>query len=475
VYFNRACEETTGFTSEEAVGRDARELVITPEEEANFSLLLKQIWSDRSPRPGKGEWLTRNGDRRKILFMNQPLIGEDGEVRYLVSTGLDITDQERDAALLRKLHDEQAALRRVATFVASGPEPEAVARLVTLEAGRLLDADGAVLARYNHRDETAFLVGTWVGASPEGFPTGTVIPLDGDTATAMVYRTGTAARIDDYRGLKGEIAEEARRLGFRSSVAAPVVVAGELWGALIVSTRGEQQLPPDTEARLGDFAELVALALGSAEARKQLAASRARLVEAADAARRRIERDLHDGAQQRLVSLALSLRVLQTQLSQDSKQAAATLKRVSSELGEALDELRELARGIHPAVLAERGLKVGLEVLAERSTLRVEVEEVPEDRLPEALEVAVYFLVSEALTNAAKHADATSVAVSVRRHDGALYAQVADDGCGGADPAGSGLRGLADRVEALGGRLDVVSPPGEGTVIRARLPIPERL
>jgi PAS domain S-box-containing protein len=471
VYFNRACEETTGFTSEEAVGRDARELVIAPEEEAGFSLLLHEIWSDQRPRPGKGEWLTRDGGRRKILFMNQPLVGEDGEVRYLVSTGLDITEQERDAELLRRLHDEQAALRRVATFVASGAEPEEVARLVTLEAGRLIGADAAGLARYNHADQTAYLFGTWTDVDPPGFPTGTLVPLDGDTPTATVYRTGRPARIDDYRGLKGEIAESARRFGYRSTVAAPVTVGGDLWGALIVTSRGVERLPPDTEARLAGFVELVALALASSDAREQLAASRARLVEAGDAARRRIERDLHDGAQQRLVSLALAFRTLQTQLARDPEKAATTLEQMSVDLREALEELRELARGIHPAVLTERGLAVGLEALADRSTLPVAIGEVPGERLPAAIEVAVYFLVSEALTNAAKHAGASSVIVSVRQDERALWAEVADDGRGGADAEGSGLRGLADRVEALGGRLDVVSPPGDGTVIRARLPL----
>jgi PAS domain S-box-containing protein len=470
VYFNRACEEATGFSSEETLGRDARELVITPEEEANFSLLLEEVWTDRRRRPGQGEWLTRDGRRRKILFMNQPLLGEDGEVRYLVSTGVDITEQERDSELLRKLHKEQAALRRVATFVASGAEPEAVAQLVTEEVGRLLGADAAGLVRYNE-EETATVVGLWNMSGRATFAVGSVLPLDGDTPTVTVYRTGTPAR-RDYGDVEGEIAEKMRTFGYRSAVAAPITVAGALWGAVVVTTSGEQPLPADSERRLGDFAELVGLALASADAREQLAASRIRLVEASDEARRRIERDLHDGAQQRLVALALGLRLASARLPPDAADSAEQLERATAELDQALEELRELARGIHPALLTEHGLARALEVLAERSPVRVDIAGVSRARFPKAVEAAVYFLVSEALANVAKYADAGSVTVRVRSEDDHVLTEVADDGRGGAKAgSGSGLRGLADRVEALGGRLEVESPVGAGTVLRARLPL----
>jgi PAS domain S-box-containing protein len=470
VYFNRACEEATGFSSEEAFGRDARELVVVPEEEANFSLLLEESWTDGRRRPGRGVWLTRDGRRRKILFVNQPLLGDDGAVRYLVSTGIDVTEQERDSELLRKLHKEQAALRRVATFVASGPEPAAVATLVSEEVGRLLGADAAGLVRYNE-DQTATVVGLWNMSGSPVFAVGSVLPLEGDTPTVIVYRTGKPAR-SDYGDVHGEVAAKMRTFGYRSAVAAPITVAGALWGAVSVTTTGEQPLPPDAERRLGDFAELVGLALASADAREQLAASRIRLVEASDEARRRIERDLHDGAQQRLVALALGLRLAHARLPADAADSAEQLERATAELDQALEELRELARGIHPALLTEHGLARALEVLAERSPVQVDIGEVSRARFPKAVEAAVYFLVSEALANVAKYADAGSVRVRVRSEDGQVLAEVADDGRGGADAgSGSGLRGLADRVEALGGRLEVESPVGAGTVVRARLPL----
>jgi PAS domain S-box-containing protein len=470
VYFNRAAEETSGFTSDEAVGRDARELVILPEEAEDFGRLLSEVWQDRLPRPGKGHWRTRDGELRRILFMNQPLLGEDGEVRYLVSTGVDVTEQERDAEELRKLHDEQAGLRRVATFVASGADPEDVAQRVTEEVGRLLRVDASGLVRYNE-NETATVVSVWTKDGLPSFPVGTVLALDGDTPTAIVYRTGRPARIDDYDRHEGEVAKAMRAFGYRSSVVAPVTVAGALWGALVVTTGGDDALPRDTETRLSDFGELVALALASADAREQLASSRARLLEASDEARRKIERDLHDGAQQRLVSLALSLRLARAKLPAGADEAERRLTDALEELDHALEELRELARGIHPAVLTQHGLRRAIAVLAGRSTIPVDISDVTRERFAPAIEAAVYFLASEALTNAAKHAGAGEAVVRVRCEDGAVVAEVVDDGAGGADAKGSGLRGLADRMEALGGRLEVESPPGRGTAVRARLPL----
>ena len=471
VYFNRAAEEVSGYSSDEAVGRDPRELVVIPEEAGDFDLLLSEIWSDHRPRPGHGHWRTRDGDVRRILFMNQPLLGEDGEVRYLVSTGLDVTEQERDAEALRRLNDEQATLRRVATLVASGAEPDEVAQRVTEEVGRLLGADAAGMVRYNP-DETATVIGLWTDGRFAGFPVGTVLPLDGDTPTAIVYRTGRPARIDDYTHRAGQIARAMRDFGYRSAVVAPITLAGTLWGSVVVTTTGDVPLPEETETRLGDFAELVALALASADAREQLASSRARLVEASDAARRRIERDLHDGAQQRLVALALALRLARAKLPEGAEESDTRLGLGLAELDHALEELRELARGIHPAVLTQHGLRRALAVLAGRSPVAVDLSEVPRERFAPAVEAAIYFLVSEALTNAARHAGATRVAVRVLREECSVSAEIADNGSGGADARmGSGLRGLADRMEALGGELEVESPPGSGTILRARLPL----
>jgi signal transduction histidine kinase len=236
---------------------------------------------------------------------------------------------------------------------------------------------------------------------------------------------------------------------------------------MVLLSVDEQRFPEDAEQRIAYFAELAAQALANAQAREELGASRARIVQAGDEERRRLERNLHDGAQQRLVSLALMLRLAARRHPDDDD-----LARAGEELAHALQELRELARGIHPAVLTERGLEPALRALADRAPVPVELSYAPTDRLPGPVEAAAYYVVSEALTNVAKYADASVVRVRVDRSDGAALIEVADDGAGGADPSGgSGLRGLADRVEALGGRLTVESPVGEGTTLRAALPI----
>jgi signal transduction histidine kinase len=255
-------------------------------------------------------------------------------------------------------------------------------------------------------------------------------------------------------------------------VAAPVSVGARLWGVLVASTTGSERLDRGCERRLKDFAELVAQALSNADAYDKLAGSRARIVEAGDAERRRLERNLHDGAQQRLVSLALQLRMVEGGLEANPDRARQDLAAAREQLKHALDELRELARGIHPAILTDGGLAPALSALAHRATLPVEIDDVPDERLPEPVEAAAYYLIAEAITNVAKHAHASHVSVSVLRDNGRVLVRVADDGVGGADPgAGSGLHGLADRVEALHGQLSVDSPPGGGTRLEARIPV----
>jgi signal transduction histidine kinase len=259
------------------------------------------------------------------------------------------------------------------------------------------------------------------------------------------------------------------RTGYRSTAAPPIVVAGVLWGAVAIAS--EDPLPPESENRLQAFCELVSLAVASAQARADLIASRARLVKAGDEQRRRLERNLHDGAQQRLVSLALQLRLTQSALERRPGDVLGLLVEAQAELSRALDELRELARGIHPAILSDRGLGPALEAIIARASLPVELTELPETRLPEPVEAAVYYVVAETITNIAKHAQAESATVSVRLAAGNAHVVIADNGIGGADPAGgSGLRGLADRVEALNGGLRVESPPGGGTRIEAQIP-----
>jgi PAS domain S-box-containing protein len=474
VRFNGAAEQATGWTAGEAIGRDARELIVPPEHLELFDEILERAFDGQEPHPMQGWWLTKDGGRRTIEFSNRPLVAADGNVTYFVSTGLDVTERERATAEIVRLASEQAALRRVATLVARSPEPELVFEAVAEEAGRLLGADSSGTIRFE--GDTATTVGRWVAGEIRAFPAGAVVSLRGsDGLTAVVARTGRPARIDDYSSVRGEAARGMHEAGYRSGVGAPIVVGGRTWGMVLVSSTAAEPLGPDAERRLGDFAELVALALEGAQARSELLESRARIVSAGDAERRRLERNLHDGAQQRLVSLSLQLKLAERKLRDDPGTAASLIGAAGEELQLALEELRELARGLHPAVLSDRGLAPALEALAGRAPFPVEIAGVPAGRLDDRVEAAVYYLVSESLTNAAKHADATAATVRLVAAGDSLEVTVADDGTGGADLAGgTGIRGLADRVEALGGRLAVESPPGGGTTVRARVPLRPR-
>lgn len=367
-----------------------------------------------------------------------------------------------------QLAEEQAALRRVATLVASSPAPERVFAAVTEEAGRLLGARSAGTIRFD--DASAVVVGRWGTDGGGGFEVATPVPYtDPDGPTARLAREG--GRIDDYSDVPGEAARMMREAGYSAAVAAPILAGGRTWGALFVLSAGAP-FSPDAEQRLRDFAELVALALESAEAHEQLNASRARIVEAGLAERQRLERNLHDGAQQRLVTLALKLRMAQECLRDDPSAAEQMLEDAGEGLKLALAELRELARGLHPAVLTDRGLVPALQSLANRAPFPVEVVGVPAVRLTESVEAAIYYVVSESLANAAKHAVATEAHVELSTTDATVVVEIRDDGTGGADlEGGSGIGGLVDRVEALGGRFELRSPVGEGTVVRAELPL----
>jgi signal transduction histidine kinase len=372
----------------------------------------------------------------------------------------------------RRLADEQIALRRIATLVAAEAAPSAVFEQVTTEVGRLLSVPSARVVRYEDADHGT-IVGGWA-RDPDfpGLAVGARVPLDSDTVIVRVLRTGEPQRVIGYEGVEGELAERLRTAGFRASVAAPVRVAGRVWGVLVASAHDPDDLPEDAEARLCAFAELVAQALANADAYEKLAASRARIVEAGDAERRRLERNLHDGAQQRLVTLAVTLRVVESRLASDPGAARELLDETQQQLADALLELRELARGIHPAILTDRGLGPAVDALASRSPVPVEVTDVPAARLSSPVEAAAYYIVAEAVTNVAKYADASVVTVAVRPDGDRMVVEVADDGVGGADPAtGSGLRGIADRVEALHGRLRISSPAGSGTHITAEIPL----
>jgi signal transduction histidine kinase len=371
---------------------------------------------------------------------------------------------------LRALVEEQTALRRVATLVAQGAPPEEVFGAVVEEVGQLLPVDLVGMGRYEP-DRSQTIVAAWGGAV-KLFPVGRRFGLGGNNLATTVFDTGRPARTDSYLDATGEVGTTARDSGFRSAVGTPIIVEGRVWGVVIAGSSGVQPLPPDTEARLADFTKLLATAIANAESRAALAASRARVVAAADEARRRIERDLHDGAQQRLVSLGLELREARSAVPTQLGELECNLSHVADGLASVGEELREISRGIHPAILSGGGLGPALRALARRSPVAVELDVRPERRLPERVEVAAYYVVSEALTNAAKHAHASAVHVDVDASDSIVKLAIRDDGVGGADPRrGSGLIGLTDRVEALGGRIEMASPVGRGTSLLVRIPI----
>jgi signal transduction histidine kinase len=373
-------------------------------------------------------------------------------------------------AEVERLAEEQAALRRVATLVAEGASADTVFDAVAAEMERLLDADQLSLSRYEPGDEVTVVAHRGLGAGD--VTPGTRVRHDGDSATAAVRRTERPSRIEYPKGGHGTIAELARSLGVCAAVAAPIVVEGRLWGVVQAGWSREEPPPPDTEERMAQFAELLDTAIANAESRAELMASRARVVAASDQARRRFERDLHDGVQQRLVTLGLQLQVADAMAPRDNEGLVVQLAEVGEGLREVFDDLRELARGIHPAVLSEGGLAPALRALARRSAVPVKLDLAVEKRLGDHIEVGAYYVVSEALTNAAKHSQASEVEVSVEAHDGVLELTIDDDGVGGADPArGSGLTGLADRVAALGGTIAIASPPDRGTSLRVELPV----
>ena len=369
-----------------------------------------------------------------------------------------------------QLADEQAALRRVATLVARETSPAEVFAAVTEEVGRLLSIDIATMLRYES-DGGATVVAAW-SRSGSHIPIGSSLRLEGENVAAMVLSTSEAARIDDFETCTGSLAERLRELGVRSSAGSPIMVDDRLWGVMVgASVSVTRPIPVGTEFRIGEFTELAATAIANAESRAELTASRTRVVAAGDQARRRIERDLHDGVQQRLVSLALDLTVAQ-ELAAPASDLHQQLTRVRGGLVQALDDLRELSHGIHPAVLSEGGLRPALSALARRSGMPVVVEVRGPERLPQEVEVGVYYVVSEAITNAIKHAEASEVRVDLEADDNSARLRVRDDGVGGADPHnGTGLVGLRDRVHALGGRLEVTSPPDRGTQLRVVLPL----
>jgi PAS domain S-box-containing protein len=453
---------TLPVPAEELIGTNVRDLL--PPEVAEHELATIAQALDSGAMTSVEYELKIEGVPRHFELRMVP--SGEGEVVTIVR---DFTDQRRVEAEQRRLGEEQAALRRVATLVAADIPPEQVFQTVTEEVCRLLEIPSAVLERFES-GERATIVARF-GERVREFDVGMVIDLEDGLASTRVLRTGVTARVDSYDGVPGEIGERVRRVGVRSALAVPIKVAGATWGALVATFGADEPEPPHTERRMQAFAELVSLGLASAHARDELEASRLRIVQAADAERRRLERNLHDGAQQRLVGLAVALRLAQDRIRTQPEEVEQLLRGGAQELSEALTELRELAQGIHPAVLTERGLEAALEVLAARAPLPVALDVRLPERLPEPVEAAAYYVASEALANVVKHAGADSARVRAQRLDGRAVIEIEDDGTGGADPEGSGLFGLRDRVETLDGSLWIQSPHGRGTIVHAELPV----
>jgi signal transduction histidine kinase len=404
----------------------------------------------------------READRERALRE----LSEQHEAKVTALVG-SLTERQTQ---VETLAEEQAALRRVATLVAGGVPEEQLFAAVAEEVCRLAGADTVQMCRYEP-DASVVRLAAW-GRAAESLPIGARYATGGNNVTTMVLHSGRPARIDDATTLTGEVAAMVRPLGFRSLVGNPIVVAGRLWGLVVVGTTSAIPLAADTERRIAGFTELVATAIANAQAHLDLAASRQRVVAAADLMRRRMERDLHDGTQQRLVAATLQLRTVQDSIRGRLPDVECELARVEDGLSGVLGELREISRGLHPAILSEAGLGPALKSLARRAVLPVELDVAVPGRLPESVEVAAYYVVSEALANAAKHSNAARAQVELATHDRMLRVRIHDDGAGGADPScGSGLVGLRDRVEALGGSIVLSSPPGQGTWVLVELPV----
>lgn len=374
-------------------------------------------------------------------------------------------------AEVQRLAAEQAALRRVATLVAEGVPPSAVLDAVVAEMEALLDADQVALNRFEPGEEIVVLAHR--GLDVVRTPVGSRVSTTGESVTAFVRRTGRPARIESYDGAEGALAELARTTGLRSSVSAPIMVEGRLWGLITASWKSEESPPSDTEQRMVRFAELLETAIANADSRDQLEASRARLLTAADEARRRVVRDLHDGGQQRLVHAIVTLKLAQRALDSKDMEAESLLREALEHAERSNAELRELAHGLLPAVLMRGGLLAGVEAVVARLDLPVDVE-VPAQRFPAETEASAYFVIAEALTNVARHSHAARAVVKTSVEHGMLHVEIRDDGVGGADPGGHGLLGIGDRVTALGGRLTIHSPAGGGTIVAATLPLTDR-
>jgi signal transduction histidine kinase len=419
---------------------------------------------------------------RRAAVMAERLAGGNFDTRIPETGKAEIGHLERSfnvmAATLEHSHNDlnqfaetQTALRRVAALVAQGATEAQVLEAVNEELGQLIGTQVARIIRFNP-DGTGTVVAAWGDIPNLDLPVGKQVPMHGRSVTGLVLRTGTAARVDSYHDASGPIAARMRAAGIRAGVGAPICVEGRLWGVVTAATASDTPLPPDAEARLAECTDLIGTAIANAQARTDLVQSRARFVLATDQARQRIERDLHDGVQQRLLALGLDVRLAEETVPPQLTHLRQRLCAVVTGLADAVEDVRELSRGVHPAILTHGGLRPALRALARRSTIPVNLNLHLDGRLPEPIEVAAYYVVTESLANAAKHAKASTICVDVFVHADTLHLSVRDDGVGGADPQrGTGLIGLTDRVEALGGKLTLDTPPDQGTLLQVELPL----
>ena len=462
-WVNRQAEQLFGYPRAQLLGQAVELLLPDGVQKAHRARRAAYTASPRTRLMGVGLDLKArrsDGNTFPVEISLTPLSTDTGPM---------VIAMARDLSERQTLADEQAALRRVATLVARGVAPHEVFAAVAEEVGRVLRVDYTAMSRYEP-DATRTVVAAWSRSGSTVVPVGTREILAGENVPTRVFETGRPSRIDHYGEDAGPAAAAALAAGVHSAVGVPIRVEGRLWGLMNVYSKEAEPLPADTEARLENFTELAATAIANAEFQAALTESRARIVATADATRRRIERDLHDGTQQRLVSIALQLRTVRAEVPPGAGDLADRLDLLSTDLAAVLDELHAIARGIHPAVLAQGGLNPALKALARRSAVPVELV-VGAGRLPEPVEIAAYYVISEALTNAAKHAAATRVHVNVEASETMLRIEVSDDGRGGATFShGSGLVGLKDRVEALGGQLCLSSPHGMGTTLTIALP-----
>ncbi|MDX6655564.1 MAG: hypothetical protein QOH62_357 [Solirubrobacteraceae bacterium] len=459
---NPAAEEILGYTEEELVTRPYLDLV-HPDDREKTAAEAGAIGEGKTTLSFENRFVRKDGSYKTLEWTATPDLDE----RLMYGVARDVTERRQAEAELKRLADQQAALRRVATLVVTGVPAGTIFTAVSEELERLFDAEATMIGRLE-ADETLMIVAS-TGSGSDLLPVGGRLNLQSGMVLARVIRTGRAARVEDYGHASGFLRQVTQQTRIRCSVAVPIMVEGSLWGSMGAATVREK-FPADTEERMAEFTELVGTAISNVQARSDLAASRARIVAAADEERRRVVRDLHDGAQQRLVHTIITLKLAHQALQSTAQPASELVAEALDHAERANVELHQLAHGILPAVLTRGGLGAAVEPLASQTPVPVEVD-VSVERLPAPVEATAYFVVAEALTNITKHAHATGVTVEAHVEQGSLQLHVRDNGIGGARPEGNGLVGLADRLAALDGELRVESPSDGGTLLTADIPL----